>query len=191
MKISLFTFYAVQNIGDRILTDTFRWLLQKEGHKVEIVDINGRYAYRYSGIIGKIEKWYANNVIHREKNIQNYFRHKIESSDFCLFAGGAVLDTRATDVSNKILQISQIACWLDKPVGYCGVGLHGDDFSNYKAENLRKSFSIPNVSFIAVRDGREQINQFLMPQDKAVDVVCDVAVWGSEAYAITKHLRGG
>lgn len=47
MNIAIVTYYAVTNIGDRILTDTLKWMLS--AHNVTIVDINGRYPYRFWG----------------------------------------------------------------------------------------------------------------------------------------------
>ena len=47
MNIAIVSYYAVTNIGDRILSETLRWMLAP--HKVQIVDINGRYPYRFSG----------------------------------------------------------------------------------------------------------------------------------------------
>lgn len=61
MNIAIVSYYAVTNIGDRILSETLRWMLTP--HKVQIVDINGRYPYRFlsgSGggnkLLSKIEK---------------------------------------------------------------------------------------------------------------------------------------
>ena len=46
MKIAVVTYYAVTNIGDRILTDTLCWMLSS--HQTQIVDINGRYPYKFT-----------------------------------------------------------------------------------------------------------------------------------------------
>lgn len=45
MNIAIVSYYAVINIGDRILSETLRWMLTP--HEVQIVDINGRYPYRF------------------------------------------------------------------------------------------------------------------------------------------------
>lgn len=201
MRIAVVSFYAVTNIGDKILTDTVCWFLKNSGYRYKIVDLNGRYFYRFSGFIGKIERLIVGLFIRREtsEQVNVYFLRKLCHSSLILFAGGAILDTKITNCSERIFQIIKIAEQYKIPVVFNSVGLCGNDYNSIKGVNLLYSLSSNIVKSISVRERISDVNKYLIKEtinNKAI-LVSDTAVWCSECYGIKaskkarKNLRIG
>ena len=166
MRIAVVSFYAVTNIGDKILTDTVCWFLKNSGYRYKIVDLNGRYFYRFSGFIGKIERLIVGLFIRREtsEQVNVYFLRKLCHSSLILFAGGAILDTKITNCSERIFQIIKIAEQYKIPVVFNSVGLCGNDYNSIKGVNLLYSLSSNIVKSISVRERISDVNKYLIKE---------------------------
>lgn len=188
MKVCLITYYAVTNIGDKILTDVVSWMLRNHGHQVSIVDINARYPYKYRGILGWFEKIYCNCFIHRKSyaNRQKYFEKKIKKTDYILFGGGQILQPSHCIVNENINIITKIAEKQNIPISYNAIGFFKAKSSDL-CDELRMSLSSPQIRYFTCR---ESINKFVDFNVFNANVifrqVCDTAVWSCEAYEI-KH----
>lgn len=188
MDIAVVSFYAVTNIGDKILTETVCWFLRKMGHNTTIVDLNGRYTYKYSGFIGKIERVICPFLIKRntESSQKAYFKKTLKNKDFILFAGGQIIDTSVTNCSYNIYNIVKIAEEEGIPVGFNAVGLAGRDFGSEKGKLLKYALSSLHVVHLTARERIDDINTFLLSPTSTPRAkwVCDTAVWCSECYNV-------
>lgn len=184
-SIAVVTYYAVTNIGDRILTEVLCWLLK--GNRIKIVDLNGRYAYKFHGLLGKIEKAIASKFIKRnsKKKKNAYFSRALRNKDIIIFGGGQILDMQYTDCSDNILSIVRIAERNNIPVAFHSIGLGGSDFFNKNAENIRNALSSKSIISISVRERKPDVEKFL-PIDSKIQIeqIADTAVWAKECYNI-------
>lgn len=189
-RIAVVTYYAVTNIGDRILTEVLCWLLK--GNRIKIVDLNGRYAYKYHGLLGKIEKALASKFIKRNsKEKKNaYFSKVLRDKDIIIFGGGQILDMQYTDCSENILSIVRIAERYNIPVALHSIGLGGNDSLNKKAENIRSALSSKNIISISVRERKSDVENFLPSDSKIrIEQIADTAVWAKECYNVKSDVK--
>lgn len=194
MKVAVVSYYAVTNIGDKILTETVCWFLRKNGCQCKIVDLNGRYPFRYKGIIGFIERKFVKLFIKRnsDESIYNYFSRVISGCDLILFAGGAILDMKLTDSSHRIAQIAKVAEQYNIPIVFNAVGLWGNDYNGMKGKNIRYALSCKSVKSISARERLDDLNTFLIDPVSGHKAfrVSDTAVWCSECYGIKPKNTG-
>lgn len=191
MKIAVVTYYAVTNIGDRILTDVLCWLLK--GNDVHVVDLNGRYAYRFNGLLGKIERRMASCFLARNsfEEIKSYFYRKLKNMDLIIFGGGQVADMKYTECSRNILSIIEIAEQINIPVAFHAIGLGGSDYFGENAQRLKSSFSSKNIVSLTVRERKHDVENHLLGNSSIqVRQIADTAVWAKECYGVS-YIRGG
>ena len=190
MKIAVVSFYAVSNIGDKILTDTVCWMLKKNGHQLSVVDIDARYAFRYSGLCGKIERKIVPHFIKRdtEKRINSYFASAFRGKDLILFAGGQIINMAISNCSQNIYRITKIAEQMGIPIAYNAVGMAGNAYDGTKGRYLKYALSSQNVISITARERIAEINQFLISKEAPckATLVSDTAVWCSTCYNIKR-----
>lgn len=190
MKIAVVSFYAVTNIGDKILTDTVCWMLKKHGHQPFVVDIDARYAFKYSGLCGKIERKIVPYFIKRdtEESINNYFESSFKGKDLILFAGGQIINMAISNCSENIYRITKIAERMGIPIAYNAVGLAGKAYDGAKGQYLQYALSSRNVVSITARERIADINQFLISKESPCKAiwVSDTAVWCSDCYNIKR-----
>lgn len=191
MKIAVVSFYAVTNIGDKILTDTVCWMLKKNGHHPSVVDIDARYAFKYSGICGKIERKIVPYFIRRdtEETINGYFESSFRGKDLILFAGGQIINMAISNCSQNIYRITKIAEQMRIPIAYNAVGLAGNAYDGQKGKYLKYALSSQQVISITARERVSDINQFLISKDSFCKAtwVSDTAVWCSDCYNIKRN----
>lgn len=180
--IAIVTYYAVTNIGDKILTETLCKLFQDNGVKTKIVDINGRYCYKYHGLVHKLEVLYVNHF--RNDTFEDYFKQQLQDVDLVLFGGGAILDFQVTNISNKISVIVEIASSLNKPVAFHSVGLWGEKYDNEKARLLRKALNSANTVFVSVRERCNDVNTYFMDKNHYAVQTFDTALLSGYSYGI-------
>lgn len=191
MKIAVVSFYAVTNIGDKILTDTVCWMLKKNGHQPSIVDIDARYAFKYAGLCGKIERKIVPCFIKRdsEETINNYFKSSFRGKDLILFAGGQIISMAISNCSQNIYRITKIAEQMEIPIAYNAVGLAGSAYDGTKGQYLKYALSSPKVVAITARERIADINQFLISGEASCKAtwVSDTAVWCDACYKIKRN----
>lgn len=186
MKIAIVTYYAVTNIGDRILTDVLCWLLK--GNDIHVVDLNGRYVYRFNGLLGKIERKIASCFFTRgnTEEIKSYFVRKLKNMDLIIFGGGQVADMKYTECSRNILSIMTIAEQFNIPVAFHAIGLGGSDYFCENAQRLKKAFSSEKNISLTVRERKYDVEKYLLSNSNIkVKLIADTAVWAKECYGVT------
>ena len=191
MKIGCISYYAVSNIGDRILTDVVAWKLKKNGHKVKIIDIQARYAYRFNSLFGKIEKiivsrFFQNDTVDKKRH---YFQSLIAKCDVIFFAGGQIISLGSNDCIENIEMIINICNEMKKDVYFNAIG-----FSTWGKENnqrrLKQIFANKIIKEISVRDDAEEFNENILKGNMVqARQVCDTAVWSCEAYGICRKIK--
>ena len=191
MHIVLVAFYAVSNIGDRLLTECVRQVLLNKGFSTQVVDIQGRCAFCSEDT----EKERHNKQVISERNqssrdsVIRYFRDAIESCDLVLFAGGAIFDVLSNSISENIYLICKVAESLQIPVAFNACGFYGEITSNSeKSIKLRQALLLPCVKWISVRE-RASDMELLLDGKKEFHFCCDTAVWASELFKISKSSR--
>lgn len=189
MKIAVVTYYAVTNIGDRILTDTLCWMLSS--HQTQIVDINGRYPYKFTrgGYLSQIEKFLVKCFVKRKSDyeINRYFRRVLKGKDLIIFGGGQIADFIYTDCCRRIYDIVNIAEEYHIPVAYNAIGFAGEDCKSANAQMFIKSLNSKTVIDISVREKFEFASNILLQRKHLpISLVADTAVWSSECYGIVK-----
>ncbi len=184
ISVSIVSFYAVTNIGDKILTDTLAFLLKQKGvNRVNIVDINGRYVFKGQGILRAIEKFYVRHI--RRISFEDHILKGIKNSDLIIFGGGALFDFKVTDVIEKINAIVKLAEQLKIPVVFHSVGLCGrvSNSSQGKSAELRQALLSEATKYISVRERQPEIAN-LLQNSKPVHLSFDTAIWCKDAYGI-------
>lgn len=187
MNIGIVSYYAVTNIGDKILTDTVKWLLSN--HTTEIIDINARYIYRYKGVLGRIERIIQKHFINRttEEDIAKFFRKKLKNKDLIIFAGGQIIDFKYTDCCRNIYLLVKTAERLGIPIAFHAIGMAGNNYSDYRVNTVKMIFSSPAIRSVSVRERHEEfIKNFAVPSINKVEKVIDTAIWCNECYSIKK-----
>lgn len=187
MNIGIVSYYAVTNIGDKILTDTVRWLLSN--HTTEIIDINARYIYHYNGILGRIERIIQNHFINRttEEDIAKFFRKKLSNKDLIIFAGGQIIDFKYTDCCRNIYLLVKEAERLGIPIAFHAIGMAGNNYSDYRVNIVKMIFKSPAIRNVSVRERHEEfIKNFVVSSVSNVEKVIDTAIWCNDCYSINK-----
>lgn len=94
MHIALISFYAVRNVGDKILTECVKEILVRKGHAVQIVDIQGReiISERDSEEEKRNKAFRSELTSNNHELLVSYFENKVQRSDLVIFAGGAIID---------------------------------------------------------------------------------------------------
>ena len=159
MKVAIVSYYAVTNIGDRILTESLSYLLRKLGHSSSIIDINGRYPFKFYGSLRKIEKKFAKRFIHRENdNLERYFRRRFMRHDN-----------------------------LHIPVAFNSCGMWGNNYDDDRVMIFSRTLAMSNVSYISLRERINEFNAFFYNKIyKKATFSCDPAAWAAEAYKIKR-----
>lgn len=188
MRIILVSFYAVTNIGDKILTQCVSKFLKDKGHSVKIVDLNGRSIIEEDDTCDiRLKKQRQSEQIKSDRNRYiEYFIQELSFCDLVLFAGGAILDVRSEGVAENILSIVSLAKERNIPVGFNSAGFFGSDLDGESGQILRKALLSSNVKWISVRERAVDMS-YLLEGQKPFSVCCDPAVWAKEIYDIERH----
>lgn len=192
MKVALITFYAVTNIGDKILTDVVSYMLKQNKHQVSVIDINARYPFRYNGIIGWTERFLCKIAIKRntkkERNI--FFRKKLRNIDYIIFGGGQILEPSACVVNENINIITQIAREHKIPISYNAIGFFRSNRSPL-CTDLKEALNYENIKYFTYRESLEKFMDphLFLNNNVILRKVCDSAVWCSEVYKIKRKIK--
>lgn len=185
MHFVIVSFYAVHNIGDRILTECVSKLLSKKGISSQIIDIQGRCAFSDTDTV-------EDRMIKREISARNashqgfihYLDQVLYDCSLVLFAGGAILDVVQEPIAKNIFLICNKANNLGIPVAFNAVGFYGSMEKSDRATYLRNALMLPNVKWISVRE-RASDMELLLGSRKEFTHCCDTAVWAADLFQVT------
>lgn len=205
---------SYSNLGDAILLDTCKYLVETYIHKnslenicIDTVDlmINSKELEKQKKLskIGRLAS--AGLTVFAEKmrnskdcshalySIKNkikyskYFASKIKDADAIIFVGGAYLKYKGEEFQYSITHLIRKADKVDVPVMLNATGIEGYDEKDIRCQSIKKSINLPCVKTITTRDDVEYLKQhYITRSDLCVDEVGDTALWVPECYGIKK-----
>jgi polysaccharide pyruvyl transferase WcaK-like protein len=181
MKAILVSFYAVNNVGDRLLTDCVNKLVTQKGGTTRIVDIQGRIPFCKDDTDEEKQVKYAlsKKIQSSRQEYVQHIRSVIADSNLIIFAGGALFDLESERITENIYIICKIALEYNIPVAFNAVGVYGRVGNNDKSIFLRKALLLPSVKWISIRDGADEIHS-LLNENKRIITCFDPAIWASD-----------
>ena len=205
MKLLLIGERYSENLGDAVICETVKKLIQKNFNSVEIVDfdISGRSDYNNYYSVRDLQRnscpGYKNvfaTVLLRKLfvgtsiNLRRYLRVLLNLNehlfynkfDIVLFAGGALFQDYFADLIYCIVKKCSTECSVIN-FHACGLG----KLSNYSKYILKKAFTLNNVKDISVRDSYDKFVQFFGNENK-VHSTYDTALCCNEFYEKSKKI---
>lgn len=149
-----------RNLGDAVIGDTTRFLIQKAlrslGRRAVILDYD----------------------------IASKDRSPIRYADCVVFAGGGILKYRYEHFYHYIAEILQEADRAGVPVMFNAVGMEGWDIENPNCRELQDALRLPCVKVVSCRDDEQLLHQTYLADSSAASMsVFDPAVWTAKAYS--------
>ena len=192
---------SYDNLGDQILIDTCKYLVEKSFQENDI------YSYEISFIdllkpFGSFSSSIA-NVLYRiaykltkksgvldffrylefKLKYKKYFKSELINTSALIFVGGAYLKYKGEDFQYSIRLLLSIADTLNIPVMMNAVGIEGYDDNDIRCQKLKESINKSCVKVITTRDNLEFLNSnFITSNNIITDEVADSALWIPECY---------
>ena len=213
-RILLVGLTSYDNLGDSILVDTCKYLVQKSLDKngvskftnVDIADmmitsdqlISQRQIGRLNRFLSmgltyaaeKLEKvnlkvsYYLYSLKNKVK-YKKYFTNKVKDSDAIVFVGGAYLKFKGEEFQYSIRHIITLAEKYNVPVMMNAVGVEGYDEEDIRCKHLKKVINKDCVKILTTRDSVSILNDsFIERREIITDEVGDPALWLNECYNI-------
>lgn len=210
-KIGLVGLYSIDNMGDCLICETTRFLLEESAKDVEILEVDAapRKLSSYPGIYkfnllisafiiraivpllskrspGSKARYHLERFAWRLK-LQWHFKKVVPDCDGVIFSGGGFLKFKNQGLNYLVEQIVEICEENDIPVMFSGVGIEGYDASDYRCRQLKSTLSSPAIQTIATRDYLEILEQnYEVTPPVRTALVGDPAFWAPECYGIYK-----
>ena len=201
-KIGL-VYINTTNLGDIVIFDCTKYLIEEslkaigvKNYEIVPIDMGDKIAAKYrvpkSFIKSQKQKYSnANEYTQKWKRSKAYYFFKenevskVDSSDMIIFAGGGLIKFHQQQFHYYIDEITRIAEANRIPVIFNAVGVEGFKKDDVRCQILKNALNRRCVKAIAARDSLEILNKKYLLQEKAT-LVCDPALWVSEAYNIEK-----
>ncbi|MCL2882209.1 MAG: polysaccharide pyruvyl transferase family protein [Coriobacteriia bacterium] len=209
-RIALVGLYSIPNMGDRILCETSRYLLEQSSSGIEIieVDVCPRYKQDYSGLdylkyrvsrklktVAEKRFEYTNSSSFRYHyeyfmwwlRLNRYYRKILKNVDAIMFAGGGFLKFRTQGLNYYVEQIIKIAQKHRIPVMMNSVGIEGYSETDIRCQKLKRIINSECVKIITTRDDAKTLrgNYIVNPAVETARVG-DPALWTPECYGVSK-----
>lgn len=212
-KIGLVGLYSIKNMGDPLICETTRHILDENNNNLDIVEVDAvpRKKESYKGIDGlkymvsvflirylypKLFKlfngtrfrYHAENIAWRLR-LASYYERVLEDLDAIVFTGGGFLKFKNQGLNYYVEQIVEICERKDIPVMFCGVGIEGFDLNDTRCVKLKASLASKCIKSVTTRDFIEILeNDYLKDLTVHRAQVGDPAFWVPECYGIEKKL---
>lgn len=162
LKILLVDLNTNKNIGDVIISDCTRYLIEKVLRELKVNEFN---------------------ITSIDMTLEEY--SLIEESDLIIFAGGGIIKYKYQKFYYYIDQIIKIAEKAKVPVIFNGVGVEGFDQNDENCIVLQKAINNPWVKQITVRDDIELLQRkYIKNNNIHLERIADPAVWTSDVFNI-------
>lgn len=199
-SIAIFALICDSNIGDKILAESGKWLCEKtaENKKFVLLDLKGRdakltpFVFSLKAIRFFIRKFAS---IFLRKNIGPFFidsilfdlyLKKLGFIEEIFFGGGGIVEYKHYDCDFYIKKIINFAQIKNIPVHFLAVGFNGNfEINDKRCEEVVKLINSDTVKTVSVRENFDEAKNKWFYK-KNVELVCDPAVWSSEAYSINQ-----
>lgn len=210
-KIGLVGLYSIDNMGDCLICETTRFLLDKSTKECDVVEIDAapRKLSSYDGLY-KLNllvssflirfvvplfsrtvprskaRYYLERFAWRLK-LQWHFKKTVPGCDAVIFSGGGFLKFKNQGLNYLVEQIVEICELHDIPVMFSGVGIEGYDINDYRCRQLKRTLESPSIRTVATRDFIEILEQkYEVKPPTHIALVGDPAFWAPECYDIQK-----
>lgn len=189
-RILLVGLYKDTNLGDRVIFDCTKALLQKNG-EVEIFPLY--LAPKMLLIERAIRKVYS--LFAGEKKASKlysyfYYRHfvsAVKNCDKIVFCGGGIIKWRYQFFGNQIAGICKAAEKYGKNVYFNASGVEGYSENDYRCQVLKKAVNSNCVRYISTRDDIECLNNnYVFNSSIKTKLVADPAVFAAKFYEFSK-----
>ncbi|USE00337.1 polysaccharide pyruvyl transferase family protein [Vibrio sp. SCSIO 43133] len=213
-KIGLVGLYSIKNMGDPLICETTRHILDENNNNLDIVEVDAvpRKKESYKGIDGlkymvsvflirylypKLFKlfngtrfrYHAENIAWRLR-LASYYERVLEDLDAIVFTGGGFLKFKNQGLNYYVEQIVEICERKDIPVMFCGVGIEGFDLNDTRCVKLKASLASKCIKSVTTRDFIEILeNDYLKDLTVHRAQVGDPAFWVPECYGIEKKIN--
>lgn len=166
LKILLVGLNTNKNIGDVIISDCTRYLIEKVLRKLKVKEFS---------------------ITSMDMTLEEY--SLIEKSDLIIFAGGGIIKYKYQKFFYYIDRIISIAEKAKVPVIFNGVGVEGFDQDDKNCIVLKKAINNSWVKQITVRDDIELLKRkYITNNNIHLEKVADSAVWTSDVFNIHKKV---
>lgn len=199
-KIAILGLHDDPNLGDPIISDCTEYLIRRYAGTCEItkLSLNDVEAYmnqtvrRILSLIGRVFSklhipgfGFLKHSI-TSWNIQKHLSKSLHHVDLLVIGGGGVIKFKYQYFGTMIHAATRYAEHHGIPIYYNSVGVEGFDSSNRGCRVLMRCLNSSNVFSVSTRDDVETLVQYyLAPENRSkACLVCDPAVWASEAYNI-------
>lgn len=202
-KVLLFVLKSINNVGEDILEETTRHLIQnvsenaivstgqlwpepsflKKKYRVDwyLGAIFFRIAIRFKGNLQyKIKNWAYRTKFYR------YFKFCITNTDIVIYPVG-MLKYSTQNFSYVFYLINQLAAKYNKPVLMSAMSPQTKDAGDWRYHQLVKAVNMPSVKMITTRDGEygmEIIYSDYLKRKIHCEYVGDPALWIPETYKV-------
>ncbi|WP_181258082.1 polysaccharide pyruvyl transferase family protein [Vibrio splendidus] len=210
-KIGLVGLYSIKNMGDPLICETTRHILDEKKNKLDIVEVDavprGRESYKgldsFKYIISvfliryfypqlfKIFKstslrYYAESFAWRLR-VHSYYERTLSDLDAIIFTGGGFLKFKNQGLNYYVEQIVEICERRGIPVMFCGVGIEGFDLNDTRCLKLKNTLASGCIKSVTTRDFIEILqNDYLKDLSVHRAQVGDPAFWTPECYGIVR-----
>lgn len=210
-KIGLIGLYSIKNMGDPLICETTRHILDEKANNLDIIEVDAvprqrksyeglerfkymvsvfliRYLYPKLFNIFKSSsfRYHAENLAWRLR-LASYYEQALDGLDAVIFTGGGFLKFKNQGLNYYVEQIVEICERKSIPVMFCGVGIEGFDLNDTRCLKLKASLSSKCIKSVTTRDFIEILNNDYL-KDLTVHraQVGDPAFWIPECYGIQK-----
>ncbi|MEZ9490195.1 polysaccharide pyruvyl transferase family protein [Vibrio breoganii] len=210
-KIGLIGLYSIKNMGDPLICETTRHLLDEKENNLDIIEVDavprGKSSYKgldyFKYIISVILiryiypklfkvfnsstlKYHAENFAWRLR-VYNYYESILNGLDAVIFTGGGFLKFKNQGLNYYVEQIVEICERKNIPVMFCGVGIEGFDLNDKRCLKLKNTLKSKCIKSVTTRDFIEILNDdYLTDSTVHSAQVGDPAFWTPECYNINR-----
>lgn len=200
-KIDIMAFIEDRNIGDPVIGDTSKFLVQNICDKNNInATINLHRLFpvkRYTD--SWINSYIRLNCLKNQtnfkrcilyltlrlycffnRNYKKYYAKILKDSDITIFGGGGMLKYFTQDFWASDLCIIEYCDKHNIPVYFNAVGIEGYDDKNFTSRLIKKLLNKKCITKVTTRDDIDALNQFLPNKEHAI--VGDPALYSKELY---------
>lgn len=205
-RIGLVGLTSNKNIGDYMLAESTKFLLNKHSPDMLFldIDVDPRSESTYRGlrkinlkvfdVLNRYDKFafkiYRSKYVHYLYQytywwvkLNWYYKKKMKNLDGLVFVGGGFIKFKNQGLNYLDEQILKIAKKNDIPVMYNAVGIEGYDSNDIRCQRLKKALNNSTVSVITTRDDLESLsNNYITNTDIKTDLVGDPVFWLGDMY---------
>ncbi len=210
-KIGLVGLYSINNMGDCLICETTRFILEDSVSDAGIIEIDAapREFSSYPGFRklnllisaflirailplfsrsaprSKARYYFERLAWHVKTNW--HFKQVIPDCDALIFSGGGFLKFKNQGLNYLVEQIIEICEQHEIPVMFSGVGIEGFDPKDHRCKKLKSSLASPTIHTITTRDYLEILrDKYEITAPTHTQLVGDPAFWAPDCYGIRK-----